>query len=196
MDNYLNNPPGKKKLPQPSNSDIVKANYFEVQILDVALTAYKNKQYLKSAMMSWSFVEEFFLPTVIEYIAKKQNISFKRDLIESSVNHLIKYYYFISYDEDLYELLEKARTLRNEFVHKSYKSGSIEQIAKQAKESAKYNIHTLIGPILDRLSGKVTVPSLTLYANGWNDMRSKMLKDLEKRKRELEKELENLKNHK
>ena len=144
--------------------------------------------------MSWSFIEEFFLPSSIEFIAKRQKIMFKKELIENaSAAHLIKYYYLISYDEELYELLNQARVLRNNLVHKAYKSGSIQEIANKAKESAKYNLYTAMEPILKRLNGEVAAPSLELYAKGWNDMRQKVVNDLDERRKTLENELEVLK---
>jgi hypothetical protein len=190
-----NDTPAKKAAPQPSPADKAKAKYFELQLFDIALDAYKNKQYLKSAMMSWSFIEEFFLPTAIEFIAKRQKITFKKGLIEnSSATHLIKYYYLISYDEELFELLNEARILRNNLVHKAYKSGSIQEIANKAKESAKYNLHTVMVPMLRRLNGEVVAPSLLLYAKGWNDMREKVVSNLDARRKELQQELDQLKN--
>lgn len=185
--------PPKKVPPQPSKSDKAKAKYFELQLLDIAIDAYKNKQYLKSAMMSWSFIEEFFLPTTIEFIAKQQKIMFKKGLIENaSAAHLIRYYYLISYDEELYELLNQARVLRNNLVHKAYKSGSIKEIANKAKESAKYNLYTVMNPILKRLNGEIAPPSLLLYSKGWNDMREKFVNQIDERRKELEQELEEL----
>ena len=170
----MDNTPSTKPAPQPTKAEIKKATYFEIQLLDIALEAYKAKQYLKAAMVSWSFIEEFFLPTSIEYIAKHQNITVRKEILESSVNHLIRYYYLISYDEELFLILDEARKLRNNLVHKSYRSGSVEQIAAKAQESAKYNLTTAVEPMLARLSGEIVAPSLLLYTKGWNDLRKKI----------------------
>ena len=73
-------------------------------------------------------------------------------------------------------------------MHKAYKSGSIQEISDKAKASAKYNLYTVMVPILDRLMGNIVAPSLLLYSQGWNDMREKFLTNIEARKKELEQE--------
>lgn len=115
--------PAKKSAPRPSKAEQSKAKHFEFELLDTAIAAYKDKDYLKAAMMSWSFIEEFLLPTYIEFTAKRQKIGFNKRIIEnSSVVHLIRYYYLVTYDEELYMLLEEARKRRNSFIHGAYKS--------------------------------------------------------------------------
>ena len=84
---------------------------------------------------------------------------------------------------EMYELLEAGRKLRNDLVHKMYKSGSLDSIDEKARKSAHYNLYTLISPALSRLVGDEVTPSLQLYANGWNDMRSKIMNDIENRKK-------------
>jgi hypothetical protein len=178
--------PEKKKAPMPSAASVAIADYFELQLIDIAVKAYKNKEYLKSAMMSWSFIEEFFLPRQIEFIAKNQKINIDKDMLENTnAFQLIRYYFLISYDEELYKLLNEARKLRNQIIHKSYKSGSISEIAKKAQESSKYNLYTLMSPALDRLKGEIPPPSLTLYSKGWNDYRAEMKEILTGRINEL-----------
>jgi hypothetical protein len=176
----LNKQPSKKSGPKPTKLQLEKVKYFEFELLDVSIDSYKNKQYLKSAMTSWSFIEEFFLPSSIESIAKSQKIKFQRGFIErQNVSQLIKYYYFISYDEEIFDLLTEARKLRNNLVHGVYESGSVKEIEERSQKSAKYNLHTVMEPLLNRLKGAVIAPSLMLYANGWNDMRAETIERLE-----------------
>lgn len=182
----------KKYAPKPSQASVNLSAYFELELVDVAIKAYEKKEYLKSAMMSWSFIEEYFLPTQIEFIAKRQKIKIKEDLFNTNVYHLLKYYFLISYDQELYEILVTACSLRNQIIHKAYRSGSIKEIARKAQDSAKFNLYTAMNPMLNRLKGDVPPPSLTLYSKGWNDCRDKMLKNITDRKTELELELKNL----
>ncbi len=114
-------------------------------------------------------------------------------MLGANVSHLIRYYYFVSYDEEMYKILCEAAKLRNSLVHRNYKSGSIHEIAKRAQESAKYNLYTAFGPMADRLTGKTISPSLRIYSQGWNDCRDKMVENLGLRKKELEAELADLK---
>lgn len=186
-------PPPKKDAPQPTEAEVAIAENFELEMIDEAIKKFKEKQYLSSAMLSWAFVEEFFLPTMLIHIAKNQKIQLETRLIDKApVGQLIKYYYFISYDRELFDLLLKAKTLRNNLVHELYKSGSMANLELKAKESANYTLETLTPHILDRLKGSVTPPSLNLYAQGWNDMRAKFIAQMDERKAELEKELAEL----
>lgn len=174
-------PDSKRANNNPTKSQIEATRYFELEFLQVAIDSYKKKQFLKSAMLSSSFIEEFYLPSSIEIIAKRQSIKFHKSYIDgASASQLIRYYYFISYDEELFELLESARKLRNKLVHNSYGSGSIEGTAHNAEESAKYNLKVLIRPIFSRLNGDIVAPSLLLYSDGWNDMRAKVIEMLDR----------------
>jgi len=182
--------PRKKQAPVPSRTLQDKAKYFEEEYYEYALKAYKDEDYLKAAMTSWSYIEEFFLPTVIKYIAEKQKIKYTKSMVDGmNAANLIKVYYFISYDEELYSLFEKARGLRNKLVHKAYGAGSIPEIERLAKISADFNIKEVMLPLLKRLSGDEVPPSLLLYIKGWNDLRDKMKKYSDDRIKELKAEL-------
>jgi len=172
--------PEPKDPPKPSKTSKNIAKYFEIQIIDVALDSYSHKQYLKSAMLSWSFIEEYFLPTFIKFIADKQDIPLEASILENAnASSLIKYYYLISYDKELYNILREANIKRNRLVHEQFKSGSISAIDSKAQESAKFNLKVAVIAIFGRQSGKIAPPSLTLYSKGWNECRQKMLKNIE-----------------
>lgn len=182
--------PPKKKAPEISKSTKDVAKYFEIQIVDVAIKSLQKKEYLKSAMLSWSYIEEYFLPTFIKFIAKKQKVPIDNTFLENATAaSLIKYYYLISYDKELYEILKEAKSLRNKLVHEAYRSGSLREVAKKSENSAKYNLTVAILAIFDRLDGKMVPPSLELYSRGWNDMRKEMKKRIEHRIAELKAEL-------
>jgi hypothetical protein len=183
--------PPKKTPPQPSESAKAVAKYFEIQIVEVAMQAFKKKEYLKAALLSWSFLEEYFLPTFIKFIGRRQGISIGNSLLENAnASALIKYYYLISYDKELYDILMEAKKRRNKLVHEAYKSGSLNEIAKKAKDSAQYNLSTAIVETFKRLGGEKHPPSLQLYSKGWNDMREAMKKQIDERIVELNEELE------
>jgi hypothetical protein len=164
---------------EPSQRAKVFAKYFELQLSDAAIQAYEKKDYVKSAMLSWSYVEEFFLPTSIELIAKRQKISLDEELLNRANSYqLIRYYFLISYDRDMFNILEKARKLRNKMTHQIYKSKSLSEVEKRAQESAKYNLLTAFEPMFDRQEGKVVAPSLKIYFDARNDLRKEMKQKL------------------
>ena len=123
-------------------------------------------------MMSWSYIEEYFLPTSIKHIAKHQKVKLEENFLEDTrAFNLIRFYFLISYDREMYLLLEKARKLRNKLIHQTYKSKSIKKIENLAKESAKFNVEIIVGSIFDREDGIVIAPALKIYVNARNDLR-------------------------
>lgn len=146
--------------------------YFELNLTETALTAYKQKDYMRAAMLSWSYIEEYFLPYFIDFVAKRQKINLDASILDNvPVAHLIRYYYFISYDELLFLELEKARKLRNKMVHRIYQTRSIKTADTRAKESAKFNIDLIVGAIFDREEGKVVPPALRIATDARNSLR-------------------------
>ena len=155
--------------------------------MDMAVAAFNKHDYLRAAILSWSCIEECFLPKLIQFIATQQKMELEKSIIERASSHqLIHYYLMISYDKELYNLLEEGRRLRNNLIHKIYKTGSIKDLEKNAKICADYNLKTLSQPILDRFTGKTKIPSLSLYAKGWNDSNEDFRKILQKRIDDLE----------
>ena len=133
---------------------------------------------MKSAMLSWSYIEEYFLPTSIEFVAMHQKVKLDNEFLKGQTAfQLIRYYYLISYDREMYDLLEKARKHRNKMTHDIYTSKSIEIIEKRAKASAIQNLHT-IGAMFDRQDGVIIAPALMIYTNARNDLRKDQRKKL------------------
>ena len=177
--------PKKMEYPKPSEREQALAKYFELELYSLSITAYNNGDYMKATMLSWSCIEECFLPQLLEFISRKQNVKLSKKFLEGNGSQLISYYFMLSYDEELYKTLETGRKLRNKVTHDIYKSGSIESVNTKAKTSALFNIDKLIPPMVERLNGTVPVPSLQLYANGWNDMRNHMLKAIDKERQAI-----------
>lgn len=152
---------------EPTEKEKILSKYFELQLTEVALRSYKEKDFLKAAMLSWSYIEEYFLPTQIEFVAINQNMKLDKDFLKNLTSfHLIRYYYLISYDREMYDVLEHARKLRNKMTHNK----SIASIEKMAQESADYNLG-MIDAMLDREEGKIVAPSLLIAINARNDLR-------------------------
>lgn len=166
---------------KPSQKAKIFAKFFELQLLETAIQAYGEKDYIKSAMLSWSYIEEFFLPTSIEAIAKRQKVKLDKELFHRASSYqLIRYYLLISYDREMFDILEEARKLRNKMAHQIYKSKSLQEIKKRAQASAKYNLKTVLEPMFDRQEGKVVVPALKIYFDARNDLRKEMRKRIKR----------------
>lgn len=157
------------------------AKSFHLQISGAAIDSYKSGDYLKSALLSWSYIEEYYLPTTINHIVGILKVKIDKDLVEKSNSYqLIRYYLLVSHDREMFEILEKARKLRNEIIHGLMKSGNIEDVHTRAKKCAYYNLHEALNSMLDREDGKVIAPSLLIAVNARNDLRAEMRERLEK----------------
>ena len=76
-----------------TDSEKALAESFHLQVSGEAFKAYKSSDYIKAALLSWSYIEEYFLPVSIRYIAKQQSIKLDNDLVENSNAHnLIRHY--------------------------------------------------------------------------------------------------------
>ncbi len=183
LDKKLKNESISKKL-QPEKNAKILSEYFELQLADTAIDAYKQKDFLKAAMLSWSYIEEFFLPSSIKFVAKHQKVKLDSNLLTNrSSYHLIRYYFLISYDNEMFDILEEARKLRNKVVHQIYKTKSMATISQRAKESAKYNLFSVLEHMLDRQEGRVIAPALLIATNARNDFRDELrikLKEMKK----------------
>jgi len=147
-------------------------DHFELQISKEAFLALKSKDFIKSAMLSWSYIEEYYLPSTIYSLAKFHKLPLKKSIIEkTNVSILIHYYYFLSHDHTLYLKLEKARKTRNDLVHNLYGSSAIQQIDELARKSAQTNVDLIIDDIWEREEGKVNYPSTMIAINARNDLR-------------------------
>jgi hypothetical protein len=159
---------------EPSEKDKILSKYFELQLTEEAIKAFEEKDYTKAAILSWSYIEEYFIQTQIQIIAKRQKVKLNQDFLQGLTSyHLIRYYYMISYDLEMFESLEKARKLRNAMTHGIYSTKSIKSVGSKAKLSAKCNLD-LINPMFDREEGKIIAPSLLIAVNARNSLRAEM----------------------
>jgi hypothetical protein len=100
------------------------------------------------------------------------------------MSQLIKCYYFVSQDEELYKKLVEGNNLRNKILHEIYNNYD----GNELRKSCVFVTENIFFPLLDRLEGKHPIPVLTLYANGWNDCRARTIKRLERLKETYRKE--------
>ena len=167
---------------RPSEKAQLLAKHFELQLIESSIAALEVKDFIKSAMLSWSYIEEYFLPTFISYVAAKQKVELTGLLYENAnAYQLVRYYFLITYDRELFDILEKARKLRNNMTHKIYEAKSMTEIELNAKKSAEFNLKTALRPIFDRQDGSLVIPALRIYFDARNDLRRELrekVKDL------------------
>lgn len=134
---------------------------FHFLLLLESIEAAQEAQYLKSAMLSWSFIESYFLPASILHIASVNKLKIEQKVIsEFSVEQKIRYYYLLSFDEELYKKINEGKNLRNTLVHKAYASGSMKQMEAIIERSARFNTTEILPLIIKRLSNDKQFPSL------------------------------------
>ena len=153
------------------------AKHFELQLSEAAAVAYRDKDYLKSAVMSWSFIEQYYLPTTIMNVAKGLKVPMPSDIAKAHVGVVIKFYLLITHDKELYDKLEKARKLRNKITHEIYAKKNLELVDSAYKESAKFNM-ALIVDMFDRELGDVPIPSLLIWQKARESLRNEQKKRL------------------
>ncbi len=176
----LRNIKKEKETPVPSNKDREKFQSLELEILSQATKALKGHRLVEAHFLIWASVEQFMLPNLVIFVASKLEIIIPKDALDVNFVHLVKYYYFLSHDKELFQALEKARKNRNKLTHELHKQTDWKNIKKSFKESMKKDISTLLSLFQDRFNGKTAIPSLALYTKGWNDALSGIVKKMEK----------------
>lgn len=137
------------------------------------------KLYSEAFLLSWGFVEQILLPSLIRLVAHRLKLT-KLPKIDENTHfaQLLNYYYFLTHDVDLYEKLSKANSMRNKIVHRLDEE-KLRNLNSETKAAANYTLIQVSLSIASRLRGDVTVPVLELYSKGWNDFRKKLLDHLE-----------------
>jgi len=123
---------------------------------------------LEAFLLSWGLIEQVIIPSLIRLIAIRLELKTfpKIEYLKSS--QLIMSYFLISQDFSMYESLKKGNTLRNQIIHE-IASTNLSELDNKLKEARVFIVADVMSPLLDRLSGRVVVPVLTLYSKGWND---------------------------
>lgn len=147
----------------------------------------KREAYVEAWLLEWSFVEHILLPSLIRKISHKIGLKELPNLEGKFVSHVIDHYYFLSHDVILYKKLREGNNERSKIVHGIKTEEDISTINKKCAEATAYILENISVPILERLSGNITVPVLTLYTKGWKDSKNETLKRLYSAKNYLEK---------
>lgn len=164
-DNFIKN----KEAPTPDKKEEKDFKDLEGEILKQIVKSLDGNRKMEAYFLAWTTVEQFMLPRLMHFIVKKLNITLPKDFPGSQISHLIKNYYFLSHDKELYLALEKARKNRNNLTHEIYRKENWESIKKEYKRCLKEDIAPILELLRDRFNGKTKIPVLALYSKGWND---------------------------
>lgn len=173
-------PLAKKAPPQPTSKEKKFIETLEGQIMKQIFEDLRKKHFVEAYIFSWATIEQVMIPRLMKFISGRLEIKLSKSVWGLNQYVINQIYYCISHDKDLFDKLERGRKLRNQIIHKMYRQDNLSSIQKRALKGVKYNHRKLIPSILDRFSGKVPIPSLTLYAKGWNDSLDKAIEELEK----------------
>lgn len=177
---------GEEKEPvQPSLEESEFAKTIDGQIMVMLKKAIMNKYFIEAQALSWTTIEQLLLPRLIGWIAKELKITLPEGVFKSNAQNINYIYLTISHDEELYKKLEESRKKRNRVVHKLTSLGNIKSINKLAIDCTETNL-LLQQEIMKRFDGKVLIPSINLYKDGWNDALSSLKKFLKEAREEIE----------
>lgn len=159
----------EKEIPVPDKKEKDDFKDLEIEILKQIVKSIKGHRQMEAYFLAWTTIEQFMLPRLIRFVAKNLKITLPKDFSDLPVSHLIKNYYFLSHDQELYLELEKARKNRNVLVHEIYEKEDWKSIKIEYKKCLKEDIGPLFELFKNRFNGVTRIPVLTLYTNGWND---------------------------
>lgn len=158
-----------KKPPIPPDKEKKKFLDLEMEILGQIAKAIKGHRPMEAYLLGWSVIEQFMLPRLIRFVAGRLKVVIPKESLETNYVHLIKYYYFLTHDHELFLALDKGRKNRNKLTHELYKKNDWESIKKDFKKYLKKDIADIFSLFQKRFNGKTLIPVLTLYSSGWND---------------------------
>ena len=137
-----------------------------------AYTVHSRKEgyLIESFIVGYQLMQEMFLSDLTKAVLHKLGLEKieNKFMEESNAYNVNLKYVALTHDIELFELLEKARKMRNEIVHQIVEDETLELSKNKAKEAIVV-VGDLIRAIADRLQGKKAIPVLTLYTKGWND---------------------------
>ncbi|MFA5993886.1 MAG: hypothetical protein WC823_02890 [Parcubacteria group bacterium] len=130
---------------------------------------------IEGFILTWAFIEEIMLPSLIRWIAHRLKMKEMPNIKKMTASQLIATYYFISHDLTLYKNLLRANSMRNDIIHGVYGESGSNKTVEEYNRSKEYLLNDVAVPILERFSGNPIVPVLTLYSQGWNECRDKII---------------------
>ncbi len=132
-------------------------------IYQKVLDRIKDTNGIEKFITSWAFIEQITLPSLIRLIFCRLQLSNIPNMDDMTTSQLISCYYFISHDYNLYKDLVVANKMRNKIVHKVYLGDPDDKMKADLKENTNFILKSIFIPILERLTGKTSIPVLTLY---------------------------------
>lgn len=176
---------GTKDTPIPTEKEREIFKNLELEILNQITKSIKGHREMEAYFLAWTTIEQFMLPRLTRFVAKNLKIILPKDFSGLQISHLIKNYYFLSHDRELYLVLEKARKNRNGLVHEIYEKEDWKSIKKEYRKYLVQDIAPLFTLFQDRFTGKTAIPVLTLYTSGWNNALDMVIKRLKEKMEEF-----------
>lgn len=166
----------EKEVPRFPKSELEFAKTLEGQVQKQINKAIQGGAVIEAAILSWATIEQIFIPRLVKFVARNLKLKLPEKIFEAKTSTLIEYYFCLSHDEILYNLLVEANKTRNRLIHRLYKEEDLKRINNLALRFTERNIRDLYKGFIDRFSGSVDIPSLKLYSQGWNDCRNETIK--------------------
>jgi hypothetical protein len=168
-----------KEIPVPTETDKKTFLDLELEILNQIGKAVKGHRPMEAYFLGWSVIEQFMLPKLIRFVSGNLKVVVPKGSLETNYVHLIKYYYFLSHDHELYLALEKGRKNRNRLTHELSKKEDWGAIKRDFKKCLREDIVDIFSLFQARFNGKTKIPVLMLYSSGWNDGLKKAVEVIE-----------------
>jgi len=182
--------PTKKHVEPPTKQQHEVLEFFNWVTEEVGRISKKENLFERFVLTS-SAIEQVMLPSLMKFVAKHHKIELSSEIFErGNQGHQINWlYYGLSHDRKLFDLLEKSRKTRNEFIHRFYKSPKIKKGQEKYIRHAIANNRKVMIEIINRFEFKDGIhkdlPSLNLYALGWKDCKKQILETMNKKLQEL-----------
>lgn len=165
--------PAKKKLISDKKLKIF------VELNEFMLEVYSQGHEIEAFIMAPQIIDEIMLPSLRNAILSKLGLNHLKAAFDNQKPYRAHLAYLaLSHDEELFELLEKFRKLRNEVIHEVVKATSVKEIKVKAKKGLSLYAK-LFGEIHDRETGLKPIPVLKLYEKGWKDCRKVIKRRIE-----------------
>ena len=155
------------------------ASHYE-GIMKQHMKAVRGNHFMEAYILGWSSIEQFALPELIEHVSEKLKLKTPKGVSGTPAIHLIRYYYFLTHDKELYDALERARKRRNTLTHNLIKHETWKDVKDSYKDGLKIDILNLFELFIKRYEGDAPYPVLQLYADGWNACKESFREELEK----------------
>jgi hypothetical protein len=139
----------------------------EMELLNQAGKAKRGNRGMETYVLLWTVLEQFSLPNLIKYVAKKLDVVTPSNLSEMPASQSFKLYYFLSQDKELYDSLENCRKKRNKLIHSMHSHKDWAEIKSLFGDGPKDYLVPTMRLLINRYKDDTGIPVLNLYKNGW-----------------------------